>query len=384
MATWRVGGLRSIPLGWRLLSRDRARFLVTVAGVGFATALMLFLAGVYGGVETESNGYVAGRPVDAWVAANNSTNLVRSLSFLPSDWIAILKSSEQVASVAPLLRLITTLTVQGKGFTAFVCGVDPANAATQPTVVLGQGTLGTGEILIDRALARRASLSVGDSLLVQGREYRVSGITTGTNVVISQFTFVNLAGAQDLLPSSFRRAVSFLLVKAKPGVSRQALVTALKSVVEGGEPPLSVFTADEFERNNLDEMRTGLLPVLATVALFGGVVGTALLTLLLYGAILERREDYALLKAVGASRGFLWRLVLRQALIAVALGFLFGVLVYLAAQPLVTLLVPALSVSLSLSACTIIAAGSLAMGALGAWLPLSRLERIYPAEVFRA
>jgi putative ABC transport system permease protein len=131
-------------------------------------------------------------------------------------------------------------------------------------------------------------------------------------------------------------------------------------------------------------MRTGLLPILATVALFGGVVGTALLTLLLYGAILERREDYALLKAIGASRGLLWRLVLRQALVAVALGFLFGVLAYLAAQPLVALLVPVLSVSLSLSACAIIAGASLAMGALGAWLPLSRLERIYPAEVFRA
>jgi len=381
---WRVSVIRSIPLGWRLLSRDRVRFIVTVTGVGFATALMLFLAGVYGGVETESNGYVAGRPVDAWVAANHSTNLVRSSSFLSSAWIGILQSSEQVESVAPLLRLITTLTVRGKRFTAFVCGIDPAEAATQPTIVLGHGGLGTGEILIDRALARRAGLSVGDTLLVQDREYRVSGITTGTNVVISQFTFVNLDGAQDLLPPSVRRVVSFLLVKAKPGVSRQTLFTSLKTEVEGGEPALSVFTAGEFERNNLDEMRTGLLPILATVALFGGVVGTALLTLLLYGAILERREDYALLKAIGASRGILWKLVLRQALVAVALGFLFGVLAYLAAQPLAALLVPELSFSLSLSACAIIAGASLAMGALGAWLPLSRLERIYPAEVFRA
>ena len=384
MAAWRVGGPRSIPLGWRLLSRDRVRFLVTVAGVGFATALMLFLAGVYGGVESESNGYVAGRPVDAWVTASNSTNLIRSSSFLSSDWIGILQSSEQVASVAPLLRLITTLTVRGEGFTAFVCGIDPAEAATRPTVVLGPGTLGTGDMLIDRALARRAGLAVGDALLVQGREYRVSGITTGTNVVISQFTFLNLAGAQDLLPPAFRRVVSFLLVKARPGVSRQTLVTDLKDVVEGGEPALNVFKAAEFERNNLDEMRTGLLPILATVALFGGVVGTALLTLLLYGLILDRREDYALLKAIGASRGFLWRLVLRQGLVAVALGFVFGLLAYFAAEPIVTLLVPVLSVSLSLSACAVIAGGSLAMGAFGAWLPLSQLERIYPAEVFRA
>ena len=384
MTRWRSGGFRGIPLGWRLLSGDRMRFFVTVTGVGLVTALMLFLAGVYGGVETEANGYVAGRPVDAWVALNNSTNLIRSSSFLSSEWLGGLKNGDEVASVAPLLRLITTLSVRGKAYTAFVCGIDPSEAATRPAVVRGPGTLGRGDILLDLALARRTGASVGDLLLVQGHAYRVSGLTTGTNVVISQFTFVNLTDAQELLPVSFRRVVSFFLVTAKPGVSRRALVDRLRRNVEGGEPALVVFTADEFERNNLDEMRSGLLPMLATVVVFGGLVGTAVLTLLLYGSIIERREDYALLKAIGASRGFLCRLVLKQALVTVAWGFLVGLGAYVAAQPVVTFLVPVVAVSLSLPACAVIAGISLTMAAFGVWIPLSRLEGIYPAEVFRA
>jgi putative ABC transport system permease protein len=381
MMRWLVPGGRRVPLGWRLLSRDRVRFAVTVAGVGLAIALVLFLAGVYGGVETESNGYVAGRPVDLWVAQNNSTNLIRSSSFLSSSWVDVLQQgSPSAASVAPLLRLITTLTVRGKTFTAFVCGIDPKADATRPTIVLGAGTLRAGEIVVDLALARRAGLSVGDRLLVQGREHRVSGISTGTNVVISQFTFVNLADAQELLPSQFRQVVSFLLVQARPGVSPQALAREIRGLA----PELNVFPADEFVGQNLEELRTGLLPVLATIALFGSVVGAALLTLLLYGVVLEQREDYALLKAIGAAPRVVRLLVIRQALLAVTGGFAFGIVVYAASLPLVARFVPALAVSISLPAVGAVAAVSLAMAAAGAWLPLAGLERIYPAEVFRA
>lgn len=378
MPALQLPGLRRVPLGWRLLSRDWIRFLVTVAGVGFAMLLMFFLAGVYGGVKTESNGYVTQRPVQVWLAQSNTTNLIRSSSFLSLSRINPLKDTDGVDSVSPLLRLITNLTVRGRIFTAFVCGIDPASDATQPTVVNGPGSLRPGEIIVDRALARRARLSVGDSLRVQGRPYRVSGISTGTNVVISQFTFVNLSDAQELI--GFPGIVSFFLVRGLPGVAPEDLAGRLKD----SAPDLNVFTADEFIRNNLDEMRTGLLPILATVVLFGGLVGTAVLTLLLYGSILERREVYALLKAIGANRGYLRALVLRQALAAVFCGLLFGGIGYAAALPLVARLVPVLAMSLSLPAAVLITGVSLLIGAAGAWLPLAKLERIYPAEVFRA
>jgi putative ABC transport system permease protein len=378
MPALQVSEWRRVPLGWRLVSRDGVRFVVTVAGVGCAVLLMLFLAGVYGGVKTESNGYVTQRPVQVWLAHGNTTNLIRSSSFLSGSWTRPLEDTEGVASVSSLLRLITTLTIHGRVFTAFVCGIDPASAVTRPTLVSGSGSLGPGEIIVDRALARRAGLRVGDSLRVQGRPYRVSGLSTGTNVVISQFTFINLVDAQDLL--GFPGVVSFYLVRGLPGVTPEDLAGRLKE----SAPELNVFTADRFIRNNLDEMRTGLLPILATVALFGGLVGTAVLTLLLYGSILERREIYALLKAIGAHRGYVRALVLRQALAAVLCGLLFAGAGYAVALPLVGRLVPVLAMSLSLPAVVLITGISLLIGAAGAWLPLAKLERIYPAEVFRA
>lgn len=351
---------------------------MTVIGVGFVVTLMLFLAGVYGGVRTESNGYVTERPVHVWIAQSNSTNLIRSSSFFPQPAPGTLETVEGVESVSPLLRLITTLTVGERVFTAFVCGIDGTAAATRPTVIAGPGTLRPGEIIIDRALARRAGLSVGDSLRIQGKPYSVSGMSTGTNVVISQFTFVDLSEAGELL--GFPGVISFLLVRGGPGVEQGVLAERIRART----PERNVFTAEEFIRNNLDELRTGLLPFLATIVVFGALVGAALLTLLLYGAVLERREAYALLKAIGASRGFLRGLVLRQALASVLGGVVFGAAGYVLTLSVVAWLVPVLALSLSVSAVTIIVGFSLLMGLVGAWIPLRNLERIYPAEVFRA
>jgi putative ABC transport system permease protein len=371
-------GFRTVPLGWRMMSRDPLRFLVTLAGGGVSIALMLFLAAVYGGVETESNRYVARRPVSVWVSQTNATNLVRSSSLLSARRAEDLRNADGVVSVAPLLRLITTIRFGGKLYTAFVCGIDGSAAATRPEIVAGSGALGSHEIIVDLALARRAGLAVGDTVLVQGRSYRVSGISEGTNVVISQFTFVRIEDAEELF--GFPGVVSFLLVQGRAGLSTEQI----KSRVRAAAPGLNVFTADEFTANNLEELRSGLLPILATVALFGAVVGASVITLLLYGSVLERREEYAVVKAIGASRNFLRLLVLRQSLAAVICGYAIGLSLYFVARPVILRLVPVLAISLLPAAAIAIAAVTAVMGVAGALLPIAKLERVLPGEVFRA
>lgn len=371
-------GLRQVPVGWRLVSHDPMRIGVTMGGVGVSVALMLFLASAYGGVSTESNGYVMQRPVAVWVAQGNSRNLIKSTSFLGGNTTDAVRTAAGVANVAPFLRLMSTLHIGGREFTAFVCGVDSTNPATSPTIVEGTGALGHGSIVVDRALARRSGLTVGDTLSIQGRPFRVSGISVGTNVVISQFTFIALDDAQKLL--GFPNIVSFLLVQARPGVSPATLAATLRDE----QPDLNIFTAEEFIANNLEELRTGLLPILATVAVFGGIIGASVVTLLLYGAILDRREDYAVVKAIGAGAGYVRLLVLQQSIASVACGYLVGLALYFASAPLIVKLVPVFVSALSFDAAVLVAVATLVMGTVGALVPIVRLQRIHPAEAFRA
>lgn len=369
---------RRVPLARRLIAHDRMRFGITIAGVGCAVLLMLFLLALYEGVSIESNGYIAGRPSQAWVTQDNTTNFIKSSSILRASGAETLRTVAGVAEATPILRLITTVAIGPHRPTVIVLGIDPRSELGRPDIVEGTGQLEPGEMIMDRALARRNDAHIGDVLAIQGHSFRLAGISRGTNAVMTQLAFVPLEDAQELL--GFGDAASFILVRAGPGVG----ATELAARMRGRVAHTNVFTQEEFADNNMRELRGGLLPILATVALLGGVVALSVLTLLLYGTILERREAYALLKAVGAPHGFLARLILAQSLAAVIGGVAFGALAYAACAPLVIRIVPEVVLSLSMSALAGVAVAAVAMGCVGALVPLRRVARIYPAELFRA
>ena len=369
---------RALPLARRMIAHDPVRAGLTMAGVAAAVVLMLFLIALYDGIRTESNGYVADRPVAAWVAQDNTTNFIKSQSFVPG-WLAdSLRHVPGVAEVSPLVRLITLLDIGPNRVSTIVNGIDPGSTAGQPTIVAGSGRLAPREIILDRSLARRFHVAVGDTLLIQGRTFHVSGFSSGTNVVLTHLAFVTLADASELL--GVPGWGSFLLVRADSGVAADELVRRLRARA----PSWSVIGKEAFTENNMDELRGGLLPILATVAVLGVLDAAAVLALLLYGAVLERREDYAVLKALGASDRMLGWLIVRQSLAAVGGGFVAGVVVYVVLAPVVLRLVPQMLLTLTAQAVLVVAAGTLIAGLTGALWPLRRVASIHPGEVFRA
>ena len=70
-----------------------------------------------------------------------------------------------------------------------------------------------------------------------------------------------------------------------------------------------------------------------TAALLGFVVGLVVVSQNIYATTMENLEEYATLKAMGASRGYVCRVVLTQALVSGVIGSALGIaLVYPAAS----------------------------------------------------
>lgn len=369
---------RAVPLARRMIALDRLRFAITIAGIGCAVLLMLFLLALYNGVRVESNGYIAERPAQAWVAQDNTTNFIKSSSWVRASAGAALRTAPGVAEVSPILRLITTIDFGVQRTTAIVLGIEPQSTLGRPHVVDGVDTLSRGELILDRALARRYGAHVGDTLQVQSRRFRLVGLSIGTNAVLTQLAFIPLDDARDLL--GFRDVASFFLVRGVSSSAPDALVESLR----GRVAHTNVFSQATFAATNMDELRGGLLPILATVAVLGGTVALAVLTLLLYGTMLERREAYAVLKAIGAADGYLTRLIVWQALVAVLGGLAFGTTAYAVCAPITVRLVPVMALAVPWPALGVVAVAVVGLGLIGALLPLRRVARIHPAELFRA
>ncbi len=366
-----------IPLVRRMLMSERSRLAITVSAVAIMVMQMLFLGGIYQGVKLGAIGYVAHSPADLWVCQNNSRNLLRSTSFIRQITLNDISRLKGVERAEGILKVIATARIHGKEETMFVFGLPPEASLSSPPMVTGTSVPGEGEIVLDRSFARKYSLTVGDSITLQHDSYRVSGISRETNATVTQYSFVSLMDAQQLL--GFAGIVSFIPIRVDPHADAQALADTIRTRY----PALSVFDRATFMENTLREMQAGVLPLFWTILVLGVLSGILVITLMFYQSVLEMRTDYALMMAIGARSSFLTSLVLKQTLAVTLVGFLGGALLDLFLAPVLENLVPALNIVSRWEDVLFVLAASLGVGSAGSVFPIRKLRGIYPAEVFR-
>jgi putative ABC transport system permease protein len=368
-----------VPLARRMLFRDRGRFLVTIVGLGATVSLILFLLAVYDGVRDGTTNYVRSTIVDLWVCQKNANNLLKSSSFVQASRADEIGRIAGVRGAAALMRIITRARISHQdSSTLFILAFDPQTRIGEPaSIAAGTPRLERHEIILDRSFARKYGLAVGSILHIQETPFRVAAISEGTNALLAQYAFVRIDDGEELL--GVPGIASFILVRLAPGADARQVSNAIRRLDDG----LSVFTRKEFIANNLAEMQTGVLPVFGTIVVFGALVCGLVIALMLYSSILERREDYATLKALGASQWYLMRLIVVQSIAGSIGGFVCGVMVTTAMTPLLLHFVPALTVHYTAAVALAVFGGSIVIGVCGAAVPIQLLRRIYPAEVFR-
>lgn len=350
---------------------------MTILGVAATVSLLLFLFAVHAGVKDGSTRYVRTAGVDLWICQPGTDNLLKSSSFVPASLAARVRDVEGVRSASPLLRAIAKAEIGGnRSSTLFLFGFDPVTRLGEPaTVVSGSSRLARGEIVVDESFARKYALAIGDRLTIHGRAFRLAGLSRGTNTLVAQFGFLRFDDAEAIL--GLRGTASFILAKVDGDPS--AVAERIRRELTG----LTVYDAETFTANHEEEMESGVLPVFAAAAVFAAAVGGLIVALMLYTSALERRDDYATLKALGAGDRHLLRLVVQQSAFVTTLGCIAGALLSAFVSPLLLRLVPALALRYTPEMLLVLPA-ALFIGACAAAAPLRVLRRIYPGEVFRA
>jgi putative ABC transport system permease protein len=93
-------------------------------------------------------------------------------------------------------------------------------------------------------------------------------------------------------------------------------------------PEVDVLTQDEFARKSRMywTIKTGAGGAILTAAALGFLIGLVIVSQTIYANTVENIEEFATLKALGASQSFVARIVLAQALICGAIGCFLGLL----------------------------------------------------------
>jgi putative ABC transport system permease protein len=370
---------------WRMLvraailrrGRAASALLAMVVAAAVATAMLNLYVDVQAKLRREFRNYGA-----------NIIVVGKDAASLPSDALARVDSVVAGRGMAAPFGMVVART--GDGQPIVVAGADFGrvrqldrwwSVSNWPSAAPGSRPEGPREmghpaLLGVRALATVAPKNQAFDLSFQGRTLQVTpagtvetGAAEDSRIFISLGDFVAWTGVQ---PSTIEVAAS-----GSPEEVAGIMNQLTQAIPAGDVRPVRQIM--EGEARVLGKTRATLLAAAALIIL------TAALCVLstLMGWVFDRRRDFAIMKALGASGRLLNGFFAAEAAILGATGALIGFLVGIGIAAWIGRVNFHAPVTPRLSVLPVILAGSMAVTLLSAILPISLLRRVEPAVILR-
>ena len=362
----------------KTLLNQYLRFIITVFGIALCVILMLFILSIYKGSADGAVQYIRSSNTDIWVLQNNATNILRNTSLLSSNYDKTLEAIEGINSASPVLFLLASVKTREHPASIYLAGYDlQSGKGGPPAIIKGNNISKDNEIVLDHSFASKYKISIGDQVFIKNDTLIVTGLSSGTNMFVLQYAFITLSKAKELF--GFSGFVSVYLINTIPGAEFTDVIKNIKEKI----PNSAVFDNSSFLENNNYEVKSGILPLLFVVALIGGIVLTAILSLILSVNVLEQRKDYAIMKAIGGSAGFISGMIVKQALLLALCGMTLALILFFPLCNLVERISPEISAVSSFHQVILVTIGLAVISLISSVIPGFKLRQIYPLEVFQ-
>jgi putative ABC transport system permease protein len=310
-------------LASRNLLQDRLRFGATVVGIVFSIVLVTIQLGLFLSFERMVTTMIDHAPADLWIVPLG-TKCFEDPSLLDEHDGTRALAVKGVADITPVVIGFTEWTVPSGGTTpVFIVGssADPEGLHPWNFVKGDLSALANPDaVAIDQTYFSRLGITgVGESTEIRDQKAEVVAVTSGIrSFTTTPYVFTALDRAKGYMGSSPNK-VSYFLVHLAPGADiaavRQGLLLNLKKV--------EVLTPDEFRSRSRAFwlFGTGAGAALFAGALLGAIVGTVIVAQTLYSSTKDHLNEFATLRAIGSSSGYIHKVIICQALLSAVIGF---------------------------------------------------------------
>ena len=315
--------LKPSELAWRNLVHDRVRLAVTVTGVVFAVVLIVVQFGLFLGFTTTTSGLIDHSGADLWITSAHVPYIEMGVPFSERKLATVLATPGVEHAAKYIVRFSQWLRKDGRQESVQVVGFDPDRPLGGPWNVV-EGRLSdvkqADTVFIDELYKPKLGVErVGDTFEIRGHKVRVAGFTRGIrSFTTSPHVFTSFKNAQNYAGLNEDQTI-FILVKAgattTPAALRSALLARLTDV--------DVITNGEFSRMTQFYwmFTTGAGVAVLIAAVLGLVVGVVVVAQTIYATTMDHLREYGTLKAMGATNGYLYRVIVQQAIIAALAGY---------------------------------------------------------------
>jgi putative ABC transport system permease protein len=416
-----------VSLARKNLLEDIPRFLVAQAGILFAVSLVTLQTGIFMGFSQSTVTLINNSSADLWVSSQSLVQLELTLPIPVSELIKA-RDVEGVSRAEGLLFSgAQWYPPEGNMARVRVVGFDPGGKLYRPPKILegnlsrlrdpytvminrtDQGSLNVEEtgvkVEMNSLPAKVVGMTEGNASMISnpfivtslknGNAYLNAGRTSQINCRLPQGSsqlecvnrFEEIDKQQNVEPPRMPRdlvasdIITFILVKAEPGVD----ISTLKQRLEEKLNRVTAYTQPELIQKTQTywQQRTGIGFILGLGAVVGIIVGVVVVSQILYSSVSDHLKEFGTLKAMGASAGMIYRVIIEQALWMAILGYLPATLLCLGLATWIntnqgTLLLITPESAIAIFIITII------MCVGSAIFAIQKVNRVDPAIVFKA
>ncbi|MEM6716374.1 MAG: ABC transporter permease DevC [Cyanobacteria bacterium P01_C01_bin.147] len=325
--------MKRTPLALLNLLHERTRLIVAIAGVAFAVLLIFMNLGFQGALLTSTVTFYEQLDADIFLTSPQSLEISSTKAF-PRTRLNQIAGLEGVERVMPLyLEYLLWRNPDTRLTRAmFVFGINPQDPVfrmpelqTQTAQAILQQP---GTVFIDR-LSRAEfgpqttglETEAGRRRVTIGGQYTLGGgFAADGTLIMSDQNFVRFFN-----PRPFSQ-INLGLIQTAPGANVEAIAATMHQLLPAD---VQVMTRREIIQNDLQfwlqTTAIGFIFTLGVIVSF--IVGTVIVYQILYTDIRDHMKEYATLKAMGYSGGFLFGIVLQEAVILAMAGYVPGLIV---------------------------------------------------------
>jgi putative ABC transport system permease protein len=345
-----------VNLAARDIRHNLGRFILTAMGIGLLLMTVMGMTGIYRGLVEDATGLVDRMGADLWVVQKDTRGPFSEISNVPRTLEDRVRGVPGVARSRAFVSHTIQRERRGKPLRMVVQGLSwPQDDGRWLPIMRGRPLAAPHyEMMADRLLG----LSLGERVTIGKDVYTVVGITSGMigtggdgmaffSLADAQFIQRDISGEAIRLDRAAQRekAAPLDIARVQPallergagafGAKDSPISAVLLDVAPGTNPSqvqsiittwddVTVYTsAEERElllKGNVDKSRRQLWMFRVILVITSSII----MALIIYTMTLDKVHDIAMLKLMGARNSVILGMIMQQAVVLGAFGYVFG------------------------------------------------------------
>ncbi len=375
-----------VNLMFRDLIHSKGKFLLILIGLSVSMFLVQYSAGMYNGVLVQSTDAFDRFEFDVWIMEEDAENFFEGGPINDSTY-EIIKAMNDVDEAERLIFANFDFETEDYVADVNLIGYELDSERIEPWDII-KGNIedldDENTVIVDESIKNNfPDLEIGDDVQIGEVEMEIVGFCKNARFMFTPYAWASIETAQNAAPF-FGNWSIMIGVELGSGYEIDDLEDDINDLIDLEIiEEVDIFTKQELKENthNMIINEGGLGGAIYTLVGLGFFVAMIIITVVMYQSIQEKIPEFGTLKAIGASKGLINKMLIGQVFIYITLSFILG--------SILTILFDLMGggagmpILLDIFASIYIYLAYLAVGIACSIFSINKVHRIDPAIVFK-